>query len=95
MEVSSSWHHLYRLPVGDNFVGAVFAVGSARIFLLAVPALWYALVAALAAGFAIAAVLDFAHRKPTEFERRYPEGVGVSFRVACDVRQQRLEQSRR
>lgn len=57
---------MHRLPVGHNFAGARLAVGTALIFLLA--SLRYALVAALAARFAIAAVLDFAHSKPIESE---------------------------
>jgi len=60
---------MHRLPVGGNFPGLVFALGTASIFLFAVPALWYVLVAALTAGFAIAAVLQLAHRKPLESKR--------------------------
>jgi len=62
---------MHRLGVGGNVPGMVFAVGTALIFLLAVPALWYVLMAALAAGFAIAAVLQFAHRKPPKSERLF------------------------
>lgn len=57
---------MHRLPVGGNFPGLVFAVGSALIFLFAIPALWFVVVAALAAGFAIAAVLQITHRKLIE-----------------------------
>jgi hypothetical protein len=60
---------MHRLTVGGNFPGLLFAVGTALIFLLAIPALWFVVVAALAAGFAIAAVLQIAHRKPTESAR--------------------------
>ena len=35
MKVSSSWRHMDRLAVGDNLAGAVFAVGSALMPLLA------------------------------------------------------------
>jgi len=31
---------MHRLPVGGDFPGLVFAVGSALIFLIALPALW-------------------------------------------------------
>jgi len=60
---------MHRLTVGGNFPGLLFAVGTALIFLLAIPALWFVVVAALAAGFAIAAVLQIVHRKPTESAR--------------------------
>jgi hypothetical protein len=61
---------MHRLPVGDNFPGLVFAVGSALIFLFAIPALWYVLVAAVAIGLVIAAVLQVVHREhPDETAR--------------------------
>jgi hypothetical protein len=34
--------------------------------LIAIPALWYVVVAALAVGFVVAAILQIAHHKPTE-----------------------------
>jgi hypothetical protein len=49
---------MHRLPVGDNFPGLIFAVGSALIFLFAIPALWYLMVAAVVIGLVIAAVLQ-------------------------------------
>ena len=60
---------MHRMPVAGNFPGLVFAVGSALIFLFAIPALWFVLVGALAAGCVIAAVLQIAHRKPIESSR--------------------------
>jgi hypothetical protein len=57
---------MHRMPVGGNFPGLVFAIGSALIFLFAIPALWFVVVAALAAGCVIAAVLQIVHRRPTE-----------------------------
>jgi hypothetical protein len=60
---------MHRLTGGGNFPGLVFAVGTALIFLLAIPALWFVVIAALAAGFAIAAVFQVVHRKPTESSR--------------------------
>jgi len=61
---------MHRLPVGDNFPGLVFAVGSALIFLFAIPALWYVLVAAVAIGLVIAAMLQVVHREhPDETAR--------------------------
>ena len=49
---------MHRLPVGGNFPGLVFAVGTALIFLIALPALWYVVAGALAIGLVIAAVLQ-------------------------------------
>jgi len=49
---------MHRLPVGDNLPGLLFAVGSALIFLIAIPALWYVLAGAIAVGFAVAGVLQ-------------------------------------
>ena len=54
---------MHQLPVAGNFPGFLFAVGSALIFLLAIPALWYVVVAALATGLVIAALLQLLHRK--------------------------------
>jgi hypothetical protein len=55
---------MHRLPVGGDFPGLVFAVGSALIFLIALPALWYVVAGALAVGLIIAAVLQIIHDKP-------------------------------
>jgi hypothetical protein len=61
---------MHRLPVGDNFPGLIFAVGSALIFLFAIPALWYVLAAAVAIGLIIAAVLQVLHQeRPDETAR--------------------------
>ena len=57
---------MHRLPVEGNLPGLIFAVGSALIFLLAIPALWFLVVGALATGLVIAAILQIVHRKPTE-----------------------------
>ena len=54
---------MHRLPVGGDFPGLVFAVGSALIFLIALPALWYLVVGALAVGLVIAAVLQIVRDK--------------------------------
>ncbi|HEX3740950.1 MAG TPA: hypothetical protein VHV29_14715 [Terriglobales bacterium] len=54
---------MHRLPVGGDFPGLVFAVGSALIFLIALPALWYLVVGALAVGLVIAAVTQTVHDK--------------------------------
>src|SRR5205823_11306085 len=60
---------MHRLPVGGDFPGLVFAVGSALIFLIALPALWYLVVGALAVGLVIAAVLPNDSRQTRRFEK--------------------------
>ena len=59
---------MHRLPVGGDFPGLVFAVGSALIFLIALPALWYLVVGALAVGLVIAAVLQIIHDKTNGYQ---------------------------
>lgn len=54
---------MHRLPVGGNFPGLVFALGTALIFLIALPALWYVVAGALAIGLVIAAVLQSIHHQ--------------------------------
>ena len=61
---------MHKLPVGDNLPGVVFAVGSALIFLFAIPALWFVLVAAVVIGLVVAALLQVVHREhPNETAR--------------------------
>ncbi|HEY4054020.1 MAG TPA: hypothetical protein VGL74_09760 [Terriglobales bacterium] len=61
---------MHQLPVAGDFPGLVFAVGSALIFLFAIPALWYVLVAAVVIGLVIAALLQVVHqRHPNETAR--------------------------
>ena len=55
---------MHRLPVGGDFPGVVFAVGSALIFLIALPALWYVVAGALVVGLVVAAVLQIIHDRP-------------------------------
>jgi hypothetical protein len=60
---------MHRLPVGGDLPGLVFAVGTALIFLIALPAFWYVVVGALAVGLVIAAVLQMIHDRPDESQR--------------------------
>jgi len=52
---------MHQLRFGAGFPGLVFAVGTALIFLFAIPALWYVLAAALVVGLLIAALLQILH----------------------------------
>lgn len=61
---------MHQLPVAGNFPGLVFAIGTALIFLFAIPALWYVLVAAVVVGLLVAAILQVLHREhPDETAR--------------------------
>ena len=53
---------MHRLPVGAGFAGVVFTVGSAAIFLIGLPALWYFVAGAVALGVGVAAVLRLTAR---------------------------------
>jgi len=57
---------MHELPVGGNIMGIVFAVGSVLIFLLAIPALWFVTLAAIAVGFAVVGILRMLDVKPEE-----------------------------
>jgi hypothetical protein len=48
---------MHQIPVGGGFIGLVFTIGSAAIFLLAIPALWVPLLGSLVFGIGFAAVL--------------------------------------
>ena len=54
---------MHQLPVGGNFPGLIFAVGSALIFLIAIPALWYVMLGALVIGLLTAAAFQVGHNK--------------------------------
>ena len=61
---------MHQLPVAGNFPGLLFVVGSALIFLFAIPALWFVLVAAIVIGLVIAAMLQVVHQEhPDETAR--------------------------
>jgi hypothetical protein len=52
---------IHKVPVGADFPGLLFAVGMVLIFLIAVPALWFVLVAAGFMGIGVAWLLHFIH----------------------------------
>ena len=61
---------MHEMPVGGGFPGLLFAVGSALIFLFAIPALWFVVAGALVVGLLIAALLQILHQKhPDETAR--------------------------
>lgn len=60
---------MHQLPVGGNFPGFIFAAGSALMFLLAIPALWYITLGALVVGLLIAAALQIARNDQSRTPR--------------------------
>lgn len=55
--------NMHKLPVGGGFIGILFAIGSAVIFILGFPTLWYFVALAFAFGIAVAVVLKIASHR--------------------------------
>ncbi len=49
--------NMHNLPVGGGFIGLLFAAGSALIFVLGLPALWYFVAFSAALGIGVAVLL--------------------------------------
>jgi len=50
---------MHKLPVGGGFVGILFAIGTAAIFVLGLPSLWYFVAISAGLGIAIATLIRF------------------------------------
>ena len=57
---------MHKLPVGGGFAGLVFAVGSALIFILGLPSLWYFVAFSAALGVGIAVILRLVNSRRSE-----------------------------
>ena len=57
---------MHKIPVGGGFVGLLFAVGSALIFVLGFPTLWYFVALAGLLGIGIAALLRYVNEGRSE-----------------------------
>jgi hypothetical protein len=53
---------MHKLPVDGGFMGVLFAAGSALIFLLGFPTLWYFVAFAVVLGVGVAIFLRFVNR---------------------------------
>ena len=51
-----------KIPVGAGIAGLIFVMGSAAIFLVGLPILWYFLAGAVALGLGVAAILHLKER---------------------------------
>jgi hypothetical protein len=60
---------MHKISFGGGFIGLLFAAGSALIFVLGFPTLWYFVVLALGLGVIIAIVLKTIHDHTTERNR--------------------------
>jgi hypothetical protein len=60
---------MHKLSFGGGFMGLVFAVGSALIFVLGFPTLWYFVALAAALGVGIAALLRFFNEGRSDRDR--------------------------
>lgn len=58
--------NMHKLPVGGGFIGLLFAVGSALIFLLGFPTLWYFVAFSAALGIAIALLFRVVNARRSE-----------------------------
>jgi hypothetical protein len=57
---------MHKLPVGGGFAGLVFAVGSALIFVLGLPSLWYFVAFSALLGVGIAGIFRLVNRRRSE-----------------------------
>src|SRR5579863_871667 len=57
---------MHKLPVGGGFIGALFAVGSALIFVIGFPTLWYFVALAFGLGIVVAWFLAFTARRSSD-----------------------------
>jgi hypothetical protein len=57
---------MHRLPVGGGFAGLLFAVGSAVIFVLGLPSLWYFVAFSAALGVGIAVIFRLLNNRRLE-----------------------------
>jgi hypothetical protein len=62
--------NMHKLPIGGGFIGILFAIGSAVIFILGFPTLWYFVAFSAGLGVAIALLIQFLHQRTTD--RRKP-----------------------
>lgn len=62
--MAEKWHsgiNMHKLPVASGFIGLVFTLGCALIFLLGLPQLWYFVAFSAVLGIGIAIVIRMAN----------------------------------
>ena len=60
---------MHKLPVAGDFVGLLFAAGSALIFVLGFPTLWYFVALAFALGIGVAFLLRIVHQRSSDRQK--------------------------
>lgn len=55
--------NMHKLPVGGGLIGLLFAVGSAIIFILGFPTLWYFVAFSAGLGIVIALIFRIVHQR--------------------------------
>ena len=58
--------NMHKLPVGGGFIGLLFAIGTAVIFVLGFPTLWYFVALSAGLGIAIALMIRFVHQRTSD-----------------------------
>lgn len=58
--------NMHKLSIGGGFVGLLFAVGSAAIFILGFPTLWYFVAFSAVLGVALALIMRFVHQRMSD-----------------------------
>ena len=56
--------NMHKIPVGGGIIGLLFAIGTAVIFILGFPTLWYFVVFSAGLGIAIALLIRILHSAP-------------------------------
>ena len=79
---------MHKLPVDGGFMGLLFAAGSALIFLLGFPTLWYFVAFAVVLGVGVAIFLKFVNRYRSQ--RNKP----LSILVTQEKREPKLSRDR-
>src|SRR5262252_1740226 len=58
--------NMHKIPVGGGIIGLLFAIGTAVIFILGFPTLWYFVAFSAGLGIAIALIIRFMHQRTSD-----------------------------
>jgi len=58
--------NMHKFSVGGGFIGILFAIGSAVIFILGFPTLWYFVAFSAGLGIVIAALMSYFHQSRSD-----------------------------
>jgi len=61
--------NMHKLPVGGGFIGLLFVIGSAVVFILGFPPLWYFVALSAGLGMVIALMIRFIHQRTSDRSR--------------------------